>query len=116
VVEEGSPDTLYQSPTKAFTARFLAGANVVTDPVLAEALAGEARPDGCDLAVAPRDLVADDAGVPARVVGRLFQGTHVEWTLRVDGDAGSSELRAWGHPDAPPAAAVRAVASRWVHD
>jgi hypothetical protein len=114
VVEEGTPDVLFRTPQRAFTARFLAGANVVTDPVLAHALAGEPPPDGCAVAVLPEGFVADSSGVPAVARGRLFQGSHVEWTLEVDAGSGPAVLRAWAPPDAPAPAGVRAARWRWV--
>jgi len=116
VVEEGEPAALYAEPATAFAARFLSGANVVADPVLAAGLAGEPAPDGMALAVAPDALVADDAGVPARARGRLFQGTHSEWTVEVGPDHAPVELRLWSAPDAPAPEAVRARAWRWVED
>jgi ABC-type Fe3+/spermidine/putrescine transport system ATPase subunit len=114
VVEEGTPNDLYRTPARAFTARFLGGTNIVTDPTLAEALAGEAAPEGCALAVQPDGFAFDSDGVPVTARGRLFQGSHVEWTLVVAAGSEPAVLRAWASPDAPAPAGVRAVAWRWV--
>ena len=118
IVEEGAPEALHAAPAHAFTARFLAGANVVTDARLAERLAGEPAPDSRALAVPPDGLTFAADGVPAAVRGRLFQGTHVEWTVEVEAEAGGVEMRLWTLPDVVPSdsPAVRAVRWRWVGD
>jgi ABC-type Fe3+/spermidine/putrescine transport system ATPase subunit len=116
IVEEGTPEQLHASPARAFTARFLSGANVVTDVGLASRLAGQQTPDGCALSIQPDAMMFDPAGVPAAVRGRLFQGTHVEWTVEVEG--GGADMRMWTLPDIvpPEAPAVRATRWRWVEE
>jgi ABC-type Fe3+/spermidine/putrescine transport system ATPase subunit len=130
VVESGTPEALYAEPATAFVARFLAGANVVEDAALAGRLAGAPPPPGAALAVGPDALVPHDAAaadgggegaggaVPARLVGRLFQGAYAEWAVEAEPPGGGAAvpLRLWVEPGlAPPERLlVRAARWRWV--
>lgn len=113
VEQVGAPEALYRAPDTAFVARFLGGANIVADPVLAERLAGEPAPAGHALAVRPEHLLpTSEAGVEARLLARQFLGQTAELML----EAGTERLRAWVPPDAPVPSPLRlrAAAYRWV--
>ncbi len=117
VVGEGTPESLFFEPASGFVAQFLGGANVVESAALAARLAREPVPTGRALAIRPEWLEPLDgpaeAATPARLVSRLFQGTHAEWTVEVEGP---TRLRLWTEPErpAPDALFVRAARWRWV--
>lgn len=111
----GTPEALYHYPDSAYVARFLGGANVIDDAVLAQRLASEPPPDGHVLTVRPEALEPDkggDGAVPAVMVSRQFLGTHAEWTVQASG----TRLRLWTTPDqpVPDTLFVRATRFRWV--
>ena len=116
IVGEGTPEQLYHEPETAYVARFLGGANVITDKDLAERLAGEATPAGSALAVRPEALAVHEeegaGAIPARLLSRQFLGTQAEWAVEADG----VRLRLWVDPMAsvPERLFLRATRWRWV--
>ena len=120
VVETGTPEQLWTAPETAFVAGFLGSQNVIEDAALAARLAREAARPGEALAVRPEHLAPvspDQPGaVPARIVARLFLGTHAEWSVEAEGAAGPIALRLWTDPAlaVPDRLAVGASAHRWV--
>jgi ABC-type Fe3+/spermidine/putrescine transport system ATPase subunit len=120
VVEVGPPERLWTAPETAFVAGFLGSQNVIEDAALATRLTGRDAPPGHALAVRPEHLAPAEAdapgAVPARLVARLFLGTHAEWTVEADGTDGPVPLRLWADPAraVPERLAVRAAEHRWV--
>ena len=124
VVEVGTPEQLWTAPETAFVAGFLGSQNVIRDAALASRLSGESARAGHALAVRPEHLVPADPSssdsapdaVPARLVARLFLGTHAEWSVEAEGADGPAHLRLWADPalPVPDRLALRATAHRWV--
>ena len=120
VVEVGPPERLWTAPETAFVAGFLGSQNVIADAALASRLTGQDARAGHALAVRPEHLVPAKPGtpgaVPARLVARLFLGTHAEWSVEGDGASGPVALRLWADPalPVPDRLAVRAAEHRWV--
>ncbi len=111
LLELGTPRKLYENPQTAFVARFLGGANIVTDRQVSGLLTGEDPPVSHVLAVRPEHLNAVEAesGVPVRVVSQQYLGAVVEYRL----EAGGTALRmrvGTATSDGPPSAIH---ASRW---
>jgi putative spermidine/putrescine transport system ATP-binding protein len=98
----GAPDQVYDHPSSAFVASFLGKTNVLSgtgdgqgaatigDLVLPLPGAGKGP---LQLAVRPERLsfaVAGEPGLEARILGRVFQGTH--WLLTAESAAGTLTL------------------------
>lgn len=73
VQQVATPRDLYASPANTFVARFIG-----TPPMNLIPAAALARPDllpaGATLGIRPEDIVIDNAGVPARLVGVEYLG------------------------------------------
>jgi ABC-type Fe3+/spermidine/putrescine transport system ATPase subunit len=118
IVAEGAPELLYAEPPTAYVARFLGGANIISDGALAETLTGARPPDGHVLTVRPEALeqaAPDSPGsVAVRVLSRQFLGVSAEWHVEADGQP----LRLWLPPNVDLAANPTLCTSsfRWVLD
>jgi len=119
VEQVGAPDTVYGRPASAFVASFLGKTNVlrgtsdghgkVTLGSLSLAMAGAAS-GPVQIAIRPERLsfAADGAaGLDARVLSRVFQGTH--WLLTAESAAGALTLMRHndGHPVPAEGEAIR---------
>ncbi len=111
LVEFGTPRELYENPQTAFVARFLGGANVMSDPRVIQALTGQESAPGMKLAVRPEhlELVPEHAGLEVRLVSQQYLGAVVEYKVA----SGDCEMRVrtgtGGTHDTP----VAIKASRW---
>ncbi len=116
IVEEGTPERLYQNPNSAYVAGFLGGSNVISNAVLAEQLSGMVPPSGKVLTVRPEFLEPlserIENTVPAQFITRQFLGTHAEWMIEADGVT----LRLWTAPSraVPERLFLRAKHHGWV--
>jgi ABC-type Fe3+/spermidine/putrescine transport system ATPase subunit len=121
IIEQGTPERLYEEPETAFVAGFLGGSNVIGDNALIETLVtGEPRQPGHLLSVRPTSLrIAtedQDGAVRARLRARQFLGPYAEWALEVETSGGPLALRLWTSPatSVPERLFVRVAGYRWV--
>ena len=114
LLEFGTPRELYEKPQTAFVARFLGGANIISDERVATLLSGQEPPASHVLAVRPEHVVAADeaSGVPTRVVSRQYLGAVVEYRLEVEGGAIRMRVGTASDPGSP--SAIRAARWTWV--
>jgi iron(III) transport system ATP-binding protein len=111
VEQDAPPEVLYRRPASLYAARFfgellelparVAGGRVDT-PLGSFAATG--LPDGAPAcaAIRPHDLRIVEAGVPARVLDRLFVGAGEQLRLAVDGVAQPLVLHVFGRDPARP--------------
>ncbi|HEX7069803.1 MAG TPA: ABC transporter ATP-binding protein, partial [Rhodothermales bacterium] len=113
LLQVAAPRELFDEPATAFVAAFL-GWNVVSSPRTAAAWAGAEGPDGTVLGIRPEALTVHADGVPGRVVGSQFLGTHVEWSVETE----AGMLRAWLPPDLelPEQPRFRSIRHRWLRN
>ncbi len=116
LLEVGTPRQLYESPSSAFVAGFLGGANLVHDDDVIRRLTGEKSREGQVLAVRPEHLVWTEpgAGLAVSVKSNQYLGSVIEYFVL----AGGVALRIRSSPDATAASheSVKAVKWKWVHD
>ncbi len=114
LVEYGTPRELYENPETAFVARFLGGANVISDRRIVYQLASQEPPPGMALAVRPEDLEPADEGegLSVEVVGRQYLGAVEEYRVRA-GDV-DIRLRLGSGPPLESTAAIHANRWTWV--
>jgi iron(III) transport system ATP-binding protein len=111
VEQVAPPEQLYRRPTSLYAARFfgellelpgrVAGGRVDT-PLGSFAAPGLADGTQACAAVRPHDLRIVEAGVPARVLERLFVGAGEQLRLAVDGVARPLVLQVFGQGSARP--------------
>ena len=116
LVELGTPRGLYENPQTAFVARFLGGANVVSDEKAAILLTGESPPASTQLAVRPEHLesAGGEEGLPVRVVSRQYLGSFEEY--RVEAEGATMRMRVGTARAHDPPTRVRATRWTWVTD
>jgi ABC-type Fe3+/spermidine/putrescine transport system ATPase subunit len=114
LLEFGTPSQLYEQPKTAFVARFLGGANVISDARVVHILTGQEKQPGAVLAVRPELLVsaADGEGLSVRVASRQYLGPITEFRLEAEDVALRLRVASDGIVDAP--AAVKAARWTWV--
>ena len=116
LLEVGTPRELYESPSSAFVAGFLGGANLISDNETIRQLSGEEPRQGMILAVRPEHLVpaAADDGLPVTIESSQYLGSAVDYTVRAGG--GRLRIRASPEVGAESFRAVTAAKWKWVTD
>jgi iron(III) transport system ATP-binding protein len=89
IVQQGTPQEMYDRPKTEFVAKFIGDSNVVDGSVsggrlsVAGSDAGEIdAPDGPRrIAIRPRDVLIGEAGFQGRVTAAIYVGSHMEYTI-----------------------------------
>jgi iron(III) transport system ATP-binding protein len=108
ILQEGTPQNIYQSPHDGYVARLFGPANIFPASDLwpfFPQLTGQER----NLCIRPEQLQIGEEGLPVRLLKRRFQGEKELW--EVQSDLGPWLI--WGHGSSPPPEAFHLQLKGW---